>query len=68
MVPSRARFATEPDLGRPCPREFVAIIAGYLTSLIEEVGLTDYLREWLARESPMVEECLPADFEGAGVG
>lgn len=36
-------------------------IAGYLTSLIEGLDTTDYLREWLARESPVE---VPAGFEG----
>ena len=33
----------------------------YLTSLIEGLDTTDYLREWLARESPVE---VPAGFEG----
>lgn len=42
-------------------RDIRGYIAGYLTSLIEGLDTTDYLREWLDRESPVE---VPAGFEG----
>lgn len=49
-----------PDL-EASVRDMRGYIAGYLISLIEQLDTTDYLREWLARESPVE---VPADFEG----
>lgn len=42
-------------------REFAATIVGCLSSLIEGLDTTDYLRGWLARELPVK---VPAGFGG----
>lgn len=49
-----------PDLGSMV-REFAATIVGCLSSLIEGLDTTGYLRGWLARELPVK---VPAGFGG----